>query len=173
MKRIFLLLTVVAMTAFTSCSSTDDRVDSDTIAEVFEIRNVNFTAAGNYGIFYDLVPAIFNSDMVLVYRLSGSTGGNDVWQQLPKTIYFEDGSELDYNFDFTINDINIFMTGSFDLAQEPGYTNNQLFRVVVIPGYLSNKSASAKAVDFSDYKAVVKAYGLNDSNVKVLSPSVK
>lgn len=173
MKRIFLLLTVVAMTALTGCSNDDDRVDNDTIAEVFEIRNVNFNAVGEYGIFYDLIPQIYTSDMILVYRLSGNSGGNDVWKQLPDTVLFEDGTWLDYNFDFTVNDINIYMNGNFDLSLEPAFTNNQLFRVVIIPGYLSNKSASASSVDLSDYNAVVRAYGIDDTKIGVLSPSVK
>lgn len=175
MKRIFLLLTVVAMTALTGCSNDDDRVDNDTIAEVYEIRDVDFTndGAGNYGIISNLNPQIFTSDMVLVYRRAGSDGGNPIWESLPKTIYFEGGSELDYNFDFTTNDVSIYLGYTDASALSPAFITNQLFRVVIIPGYLSNKSASASSVDLSDYNAVVRAYGIDDTKIGVLSPSVK
>lgn len=177
MKRIFLLLAVGAMTALIGCSNDDDRVynDNDTIAEVFEINNVNFVGDvnGEYGIIYDLVPQIYTSDMVLVYRLAGSSGGNDIWEPIPKTIYFDNGSELDYNFDFTINDISIYLGYTDTSALSPAFINNQVFRVVIIPGYFSGKGAAASSVDFTDYKAVLKAFKIDDSKVGVLSPKVK
>ena len=172
MKRIFLLLAVVGMTAFQSCSSDDDVVltDNDTIAEVFEInQDTNFTAANSYQISYDLNPQIYSSDMVLLYRLK-SVSGTDFWEPLPKTYYFSDGGELEYLFNFSVSRINIEIDSNFDVATEPAFSVNQVFRVVVIPGYLSNKGASS-SVDLSDYKAVVKAYGLNESNIKTLQPA--
>jgi len=174
MKRIFLLLAVVGMTAFQSCNSDDtaDQIDTDTIAEVYEIRNVNFIndGQGNYSIISELDPQIFNSDMILVYRRSGSFNGNPIWEQIPQTIYFDNGHELNYNFDFTINDINIYLGYSDPSVLTPAFISNQLFRVVIIPGYLSNKGGTS-SVDLSDYKAVVKAYGLNESNMKTLQPA--
>lgn len=171
MKRIFLLLAVVGMTAFQSCSSDDtaDQNDTDTIAEVYEIRNVNFLndGTGNYGIVSELNPQIFNSDMVLVYRRAGNAGGNPIWESLPKSIYFDNGAVLDYNFDFTVNDISIYLGYSNATALSPAYISNQLFRVVIIPGYLSNRGGNS-SIDLSDYNAVVKAYGLNDKNIKTL-----
>lgn len=182
MKRILLLLAIVGMTAMQSCSSDDDRVDNDTIAEVFEInQNTNFTAGNNYRISYTLAPPIFNSDMILIYRLDGQDNGQDVWVPLPKTYYFNGGDELDYSFDFTTREIFIYLgfTNSALLTNE--FTQNQVFRVVIIPGFLSNKAANTggyvkggtipTSVDFNDYNAVIKAYGLNDSNIKTLQPS--
>jgi hypothetical protein len=168
MKRIFLLLAMVATTAFTSCTNEDDRVDSDTIAEVFEInQNTSFTAANNYTVNYTLNPQIFNSDMILIYRLSGTSGGNDVWEALPQTYYFGGGVEyLQYTFDFTVNNINIYLDSNFDPAEEPAFSLNQVFRVVVIPGYLSNKGGTS--VDLSNYNAVMQAYNLTDSNVRTI-----
>jgi len=91
MKRIFLLLAMVGMTAFQSCSDDDtaDQIDTDTIAEVFEInQNTTFNAGNDYTISYPLIPQIYSSDMILVYRLSGDDGGNDVWEALPQTYFF-------------------------------------------------------------------------------------
>lgn len=168
MKRIFLLLAIVGMTAFTGCSNEDDRVDNDTIAEVYEIRNVNFLndGTGFYGIVSDLTPQIYNSDMVLVYRRSGSFNGTPIWQSIPQTIYFDNGEELDYNFDFTVNDVSIFLNYTDTSVLTPEFISNQLFRVVIIPGYLSNRGGAV--VDLTDYNAVIEAYGLDDSHVEIL-----
>lgn len=173
MKRIFLLLTVVAMTALTGCSNDDDRIysDNDTIAEVFEINgNTTFTAANGYTINYTLSPQIFSSDMILVYRLSGTNAGNDVWEALPQTYYFNNGADdLLYTFDFSVNDINIYIDSTFPAEDAPAFSVNQVFRVVVIPGFLSNKSATnTVSVDLTDYNAVMQAYKLNSSHVRTI-----
>lgn len=178
MKRIFLLLAIVGMTALQSCTNEDDHVDNDTIAEVFEInQNTNFSAANNYRISYTLSPQIFNSDMILVYRLDGQDGGNDVWVPMPKTYFFDGGDEIDYTYDFTVNEIFIYLGFTNAATLSPAFTQNQVFRVVIIPGFLSNKAATpgkakaATGIDYNDYNAVIKAYGLNDSNVKTLQPA--
>jgi hypothetical protein len=75
--------------------------------------------------------------------------------------------ELDYNFDFTRNDINIFLDSNFDLTTlSPAWAQDQVFRVVIIPGYLTNRNS--KAIDFNDYNAVVKAFNINENQIKTL-----
>ncbi len=166
MKRLLLLLTVFAgATVFQSCEG--DRGPAGPAgpeAEVFEIRNVNFTSGNGYGIFYNLDPAIYNSDMILVYRLAGVDNGAPVWQVMPKT-YYPDQGEIDFNFDFTQYDINIYLEGTYDLSLTPQYTTNQTFRVVVIPGYGSNFRMSAPR----EYNSVVAAYNIQEKNVKVVN----
>lgn len=180
MKRILLLLAIVGMTALQGCSNDDDRVDNDTIAEVFEInQNTNFNSLNNYRISYTLNPPIYNSDMILIYRLDGQDAGQDVWVPLPKTYYFNGGDELDYSFDFSTREIFIYLGFTNSAVLLPEFTQNQVFRVVIIPGFLSNKPAKSSdkgiatpaSVDYNDYYAVIRAYGLNDSNIKTLKPS--
>ncbi len=166
MKKIFLLLTVAATTFFTSCNN-DDNVnnfqDNDTIAEVFEIRNVNFMGTSGYEIFYEFGQfPLYDSDMILVYRLAAVENGRDVWELLPKTVYFDNGTELDYNYDFTTQDIRIYMSGTLDLASVPEFTQNQLFRVVIIPGFLSNRGGNS--FDVNDYQSVIDFHGISDAN---------
>ena len=75
--------------------------------------------------------------------------------------------ELDYNFDFTRNDINIFLDSNFDLTTlSSTWAQNQTFRIVIIPGYFSNKSN--KVVDFNDYNAVIKAFNINENKIKTI-----
>ena len=104
--------------------------------------------------------------MVLVYRSFDVINNQNVWRQLPQTVYIAQG-ELDYNFDFTRNDINLFLDSNFDLATlGAAYSQNQLFRVVIIPGYFSNKSN--KEVNFNDYNSVVRAFNIKESQVKTI-----
>ncbi len=160
MKKIFLLLAVVGMTFLQSCEGDEGPAGpqgpAGPSAEVFEIRNVNFIndGTGNYGIIYDLNPAILNADMILVYRLSGVSNGLDIWESIPKTIYFSNGEELDYNFDFTTNDISIYLGYTDQSVLTPNFIQNQVFRVVIIPGYLSNKVANDTS--YGNVKEVLK-----------------
>jgi hypothetical protein len=173
MKKILLLFSTVGLLTLSSCNN-DDNFDSDTIAEVFEIPNVTFTAAGDYTILYDLNPSIPEADMILVYRLVQEANANmDVWELTPITKYNAggvDGAEIDYRYNFTQVDIEISMDGNVNLAEFPEYTQNQVFRVVVIPGYASNFRGSASAMEgFKDYNATIKKYGIDDSNIKQLT----
>lgn len=164
MKRIILLLAITATFLFQGCSPKEE-IHTDLLAEVFQVRT-SFTAANNYSKLITLNPPIYNSDMVLVYRLFDLVNGQSLWRQMPQAVYLPQG-ELDYNFDFTRNDINIFLESNFDLTTlEATWSQNQVFRVVIIPGYLSNKNANT--VDFRDYNAVVKAFNIKESQVKTI-----
>jgi len=170
MRKITLLLTFIGMIGLQSCTvnENNDTVDNDTISEVFEYNNnVNFTLANDYNVILDFPHPIYSSDMVLLYRLSGVFNGEDVWKLTPETYYFDDGTlDFGYDFDFTRYDVSVKMHG-FDLAGiSTQFRNNQVFRVVIVPGYLSNRSSNT--VDLSDYNAVIKAYNIDDSKVIVL-----
>jgi hypothetical protein len=164
MKRILLMLAISVTFLFQGCTKNEE-IKADLLAEVFEVT-ASFTAANNYSKLITLNPPIYNSDMVLVYRLFDVINGQSVWRQLPQAVYLIQG-ELDYNFDFTKNDINIFLESNFNLnTLGTAWAQNQVFRVVIIPGYLSNKNT--KAIDFNDYNAVVKAFNIKESQVKTI-----
>jgi hypothetical protein len=99
--------------------------------------------------------------------MSGTINDNTpIWQQIPRTLYLPQG-ELDYDFDFSKQDFTIYAGGTYDLATTPSYINNETFRIVILPGYFSNKMANN--IDFSDYNAVIKAFNINDKNVKQIN----
>ncbi len=154
MKKIFLFLAMAGMAAFTGCS--DDDPDNDTISQVIEITNVDFLPSNNFTIFYEFAGPTFDSDVVLVYRLD-NVDGFDVWQQIPRTIFLPGGGEVDYDFNFTANDVEIFMASNdlADLTALPELTQNQIFRIVRVPGYFAN------TLDTSDYNAVMSALQTN------------
>jgi hypothetical protein len=170
MKKIALLLAFIGFLSLQSCTVNDNNsVDNDTISEVFELRNVNFTynSVDGYVIYRSLNPVIYDSDNILIYRMSGTINDNTpIWQQIPRTLYLPQG-ELDYDFDFSKQDFTIYAGGTYDLATTPSYINNETFRIVILPGYFSNKMANN--IDFSDYNAVIKAFNINDKNVKQIN----
>ena len=164
MKKISLILAFIGMITLQSCTVNDndgDAIDNDTIAEVFEYSNVNFFP-NSYSVVLNYPHAILSSDMVLVYRLSGTFQGEDIWKPLPETYYFGDGTlDLRYDFDFTRFDAQVYMEG-FDLAGvSSSYRLEQVFRVLVIPAYFGKDSK----VDLNDYNAVVKAFNIDESKI--------
>ncbi|MDP5000828.1 MAG: hypothetical protein NWQ14_04600 [Flavobacterium sp.] len=166
MKKITLLIAFIGMITLQSCTVNEvqDNVDNDTISEVFEVTRT-FNTGNGFSTLVDLGVPIYSSDMILVYHLYDVVGGEDVWRLMPQTYYFNGGGELDYNFDFTRYDVSIFLDANFPLIDlSSAWTQNQTFRIVIIPGYFSNRSATQ--VDFNDYDAVIQAYGINPASIK-------
>ena len=167
MKKITLLLVFIGMITLQSCTVNEvrDEYDNDTISEVFEYSNVDLTSGNGYNQILDFPHTIYSSDMVLVYRLTGTDAGTDVWKLLPETYYNNDGTlKFGYRNDFT--NINAVVTlFGYDLpGLSTDYRLNQVIRVVVIPAYFGNKSATDK-LDFKDYNAVKEHYKLDTAKV--------
>jgi hypothetical protein len=169
MKKITLIVAFIGMVMLQSCTKEeviiqDNGVDYDTISEVFEYSNVDFHSGNSYSVVLDFPHTIYTSDMVLVYRLSGSDSSGDYWKPMPETYYFNDGTlDFGYDNDFTRYDAQVNLFG-YDLpALSNGYKLNQVFRVVVIPAYFGNKSANP--VSTNDYKAVIEYYNIDDKNI--------
>jgi hypothetical protein len=166
MKKIILLLAFISMIMLQSCTVNEtpvvqNPVDNDTISEVIEVTT-SFNSGNNYKKLIAFNNPIYTSDMVLVYHLYDVINGADVWRQMPQTYYLGTTGELDYNFDFTNYDVNIFLGANFDLnTLSSAWTQNQTFRIVIVPGYFGNKMA----IDYSNYNAVVKVYNLDDSKI--------
>ncbi len=171
MKKLLLMLTVVATTILSSCTGPEGpRGAAGPESEVFELRNVNFTLDSNneYTIYRQLNPQILLADNILIYRLSGTIDSQTpIWQQIPRTLYLT-GGELDYDFDFSKEDFTIYAGGTYPIVPTTSYINNQTFRIVIIPGYLSNKGTKS-FVNFDDYNAVAKAYHIDEIKIKTLN----
>lgn len=164
MKKYFLLaaLSFATLGTVASCdnsiSNPVNDVDSDTYSVAYD-NTGTFTKAGSYALTFTFPKPIYNSDVVLVYRLKSIVNGQKVWEQIPKTIYSNAG-ELDYDFDFTTKDVQIFTKGNYDISTTPEYLTNQTFRIVVVPADLG-KSASAAAASYETVSRV--------ANVKVVN----
>lgn len=102
------------------------------VGQAFEIE-VDFNQANNFEYIESYGFETYPSDVTLVYILWETTNGFDVWRPLPQTTELQDGT-LVYNYDFTEVDVRFFLDGTTDFtALESVWTQNQVFRVVVVP----------------------------------------
>ncbi len=140
------------------------------ISKAFE-QVVSFNQANGFRNLF-IFPAsqitVLPSDVVLVYILWEEVEENgkvfEIWRALPQTVFMRDKGIFSYNFDFTTTDVSFFLEGNFDLSTlTANYLSNQIFRVVVVPADFAG--ARKAAVDLTDYDAVVKAYGIDDSHL--------
>lgn len=158
MRYLSILLSVFI---FTSCIESTETVGPQgpegppgPIGQVFEVE-ADFTEGNGYSQIFEIPPSveIYTSDIVAVYLLweVDDNTGNDVWQQLPVSVFFNDG-QLQYAFDHTVADVKLFLTGDTDLSTVgDGYTLDQIFRVVVLPA----EYVQENGVDMSNMEEVM------------------
>ncbi len=125
--------------------------------------------AEDYSIFYEFPQTVevFESDVILVYllweQIEDSNGDPvDVWRLLPQTRLLDQGI-LQYNYDFTFFDVNIFLEADFDLGTLPsGDTDAQIFRIAVLPA----EFAAGSRLDRSNVKAVMNTLGVTEQDIQ-------
>lgn len=136
--------------------------------QVLDIGGWTFNAENEYALglgFEDYGMEVLESDIVLVYRFHDVFEEMIVWKALPQMIMFEEGI-LQYDFLHTVEFVVITMRSQFDIAQlGEGWTTDQAFRIVVVPGEAVNGRTSGPPVDYSNYEEVIKYYNISDTNV--------
>ena len=167
--RNILSLLFISTLLFTSCEGDQgppgfdgvDGLDGGLIvSSAFEIE-VNFNQANNYQIIEAYGFDVFEFDVTLVYILWEIVDGQDIWRLVPQSVEFIDGT-LTYNYDFTQNDVRLFLDGTTDFSiLTSEWTQNQVFRVVVIP------ADNVDGLDFSDINAVMKANQIESFNKRL------
>ena len=163
MKKIILLFSLLGIFTIQSCTVQDDRTvyaDNDTISEVFEVVT-SFNSSNTYAKVINLNPAIYSSDVVLVYRLNGTFQGSDVWKLMPESFYFSNGSlDFGYRYDFTKYSINVYMVGNDLQSVSTNFRLNQVLRIVIIPGSFST------SIDKSNYNEVIAALNIKEKDIQ-------
>lgn len=127
------------------------------LGKVVDIEG-DFTLANDYAIFFEFPQTleVFETDVVLVYILWGQTeDGNgdpvDIWRLMPQTRILDQGL-LQYNYDHTFFDVNIFLEFDFDPGTlQSGDTDNQVFRIAVLPA----EALSASKMDKSNLEGIM------------------
>ena len=157
MKRLLPLLAVFAL-VLTACEGDPgpqgppgfDGIDGEIIASsAFEIV-IDFNSANNYEYIEAYGFNVLPSDVTLVYVLWDTINGQDIWRLMPQTVYFDDDTNLVYNFDFTQDDVRFFLDGTTDFSTlDDVWTQDQVFRVVVVP------ADNVDGIDVSDINAVL------------------
>ena len=166
MKRILSIITVLTL-LLTSCQGPQgpsgfdgfngfDGQDGGIIASsAFEIE-LDLNAANNYEFIEAYGFEVLSTDVTLVYILWETLNGQDIWRLMPQTVQFNDGT-LVYNYDFTQLDVRFFLDGTTDFSLlDASYTQNQVFRVVVVPADNVGKT------DNSNLEAVMTRYDIKE-----------
>lgn len=175
MKKLVLLLSLVGILSLESCTfnEVDPTLDNDTISEVFELKNVSFKYNNydSYNIYEELNPLLYDEDVILIYRRIGFVNSTNapIWQQIPQTIYIDNGRKLEYEFDFSNEHFIIYAKSNYDLTTTPQYLSNQTFRIVIVPGSKTGLAKLASKINYLDYNAVIEKYNIDDNNVKELN----
>jgi len=138
------------------------------LGNVLEIEG-DFNTGNEYSIFFEFPQTVevFESDIVLVYLLWDQTeDGNgeavDIWRLLPQTRILNQGL-LQYNFDHTFLDVQIFLESDFDLSTLPSDdTDNQVFRIAIMPADF----AAGSKLDMGNLDAVMRSLNVKESDVK-------
>ena len=172
MKKIITLLAVVGIFSLQGCTTTSTNpVDNDTVPQAFEIKNVNMTKVNNnsYSFYMKFIDSklkgnLFDSETILVYRLAGTLDSNTpIWRLIPRTIYLDNGDELDYDFDFSKEDFTIYANGTYSLSLTPEYINGQTFRIVVLPSNLIG------SIDKNNYFQAMNVLKINESQIQKIN----
>lgn len=129
---------------------------------------LDFTAENDYFEVLEFPEELIESDIVLVFINWETFNGNRVWRLLPQTVFFEEGY-LRYNYDYTVEDIAIFLESNFDpeLLDE-SWTRDVLFRIVVLPVDFANGR-----LDLTEMEEVMKMTGIQDKDFITLERKLK
>ncbi|MCL3780487.1 collagen-like protein [Prolixibacteraceae bacterium JC049] len=137
------------------------------IGTVFEVTG-DFTPDNNHRLIinYPENLEVLNSDVVFVYLLWETVEidgkQTDVWRLLPQTRMLKQGL-LQYNFDFTLKDVSVFLESNFPFDElKDGDRLNQTFRVAVLP----SKFAKDKSINASTFQSLVDSPQLQLRNIK-------
>lgn len=169
MRKLIAVLSLVSIFGFLACEGPvgpagppgfDGNDGVNIVSEVFEV-DVNFTPENDFSEIFLFEPAILPGDVVLTFIQWEVDNNNSIWRALPQNIFFEEGV-LIYNYDFTQTDFRLFLDGPLDYSLlGPEWAENQLFRVVVVPG-----DFAGSRIDWTNYEAVVKLLNLKDEDFK-------
>lgn len=182
MKKLNLFLGALITVFFISCEGPQgppgfdgfDGVDGldgadgiNILGQVVDIEGT-FTLDNDYSIFYEFPQSIevFETDVVLVYMLWDVTEDSngelvDIWRLMPQTRILDQGL-LQYNFDYTFFDVNIFLESDFDLSTlQAGDTDNQVFRIAILPA----ESTTGK-LDTSNINSVMAHLGVTEESIQ-------
>lgn len=160
MKNILLFLAISSAIIFTSCEGDPGPPGQDgglLFAQVFEVSptfTYNDYPENTYSTqLYTYPFEVYESDAVLVYRLSGQdTTVNppaDVWTQLPQNVFYNDGTGdfFQYNYNHTFFDIQFSIEGNFDLTNiDSADISNQSFRIAVVPAEFAKTNPSMQEI---------------------------
>lgn len=157
MKNIILFIALSSTIFLSSCTGEQGPPGGVDYSKVYEVTVGRFQYDGVYNQMYSNLSSfpfeVYESDVVLVYRLSGSDNAinppADVWTQLPQSIFYQDGTgdTFQYNFNNTFYNIEFTIEGNFPLNEiATDDITNQTFRIAVVPSKFAKTNPSMQDI---------------------------
>jgi hypothetical protein len=107
---------------------------------------------------------IYLEDVALVYllwdQIETDNGPLDIWRMMPVT-YFNSKGILNMNFDFSAEDVRIFLEASYPLDAQTEF-NDVVARIVIVPADDSPNGRKA-SINYENFEEVKKAFGLKET----------
>ena len=127
------------------------------VGKIFE-KTVSFNSGNDYKVFVDIPSQIdvYPSDIIMAYILAGESDGKDIWEPLPQTLFFNDGTLL-YGYNYTLVDVGFFLDGTVNLdLLDVDFTQNITFRVAVLP------ADAVQGININNMESVLNAMNNRD-----------
>ncbi len=128
----------------------------------FDYENVDFTEANDYTVSLPFPDnfQMLESDVVLVYMHEGydDISGNDIWRSLPIIELYNEGGYLQYEYDFTIDYVRIYLYSDLSVLDE----KDKIVRIVVVPAQFGARTD----IDYNNYEEVAAHFNLKPFNQK-------
>lgn len=175
MKKIIYLIALLTISVLPACEGPEgpqgppgvagvDGEDGEnglSIVNLVVEAEVNFTADNSFSNSFGF--EIGESDNLLAFMLWNVVDEKPLWRPLPNTVFLDEEVTLLYNYQYTADFVNVFMTGNTDLTTvSEDWTLNHYIRIVLLPGEFLQNNAK---LDLNDYEAVTKALGVSETDV--------
>ncbi len=153
MKHVFLTLVSLNL-LFSSCQGPEGPPGVpgvNILGKVIEV-SIDLDQSNSYQqvVTLPLDVEVFESDAILVYRHEGIFDTADIWTPLPTTYFDAGGGTFLYTFNHTYFDVKFFLDGNFNLnTLGPEWTQNQLFRIAIVPAEYGDGSWSMEDIEQS------------------------
>ncbi len=185
MKYLALTFSLITALLFSSCETEgpqgpqgppgfDGLNEEQVFTQVFDETNVNFTSTDNNIAIHSVsIPnnvAVEPADVIAIYILNQEltdAADANVWEPLPRI--FSDGNNgiIQYHFNFIIDldagikDIEIVLEANNFNSLTPGFKEDVIFRIAVIPSAFANElNTNAKNLNGTsviyDYEDIIK-----------------
>lgn len=158
------VLTVISLGLLSSCEITEvtEVIETTEVVDgvpnvIFE-RNVNFNFDAQSNTLSTIInyPIDFQSredDLVIVFLQNGIDEANNLplWDALPRTFFLDD-EPIVYHFNYSVGGVEILIDAGngFDKTSIPSdFTDNQLFRIAILPGQFDVSGKILNSEDLS------------------------
>ncbi len=139
---------------------------AQTVALMYE-REFDLTVENKWEMIYTF-PAedeIYLEDVALVYLLwdqvETENGPLDIWRMMPVS-YFTSKGTLNMNFDYSAEDVRIFLEASYPLDAQTVFTD-VVARIVIVPADYSPNGRKA-SINYENFEEVKMAFGLQETS---------